>query len=121
MEIVNCPKCGQEIEIDKLAGEENFIGIPDHAVKFTGRWFHSLCPKCGPVFHPFKVGHHGTIARKQLKTLFPKSQLKRLRAALPEDQRKLFDATLSGKRVAKDGEVRRWLQVLSSISNATSL
>jgi len=41
-----------------------------------------------------------------------KAQLKRLRAALPKDERRLFNETLSGKRIAKDGEIKRWSKIL---------
>ena len=115
MEKSICLKCGQEIELGQMVGEENLIGIPDHSVKTTSRWFNAVCPKCGPVLC-YTRGHHGTIASKRLKALFPKAQLKRLRAGLASQERKLFNETLSGKRIAKDGEVERWLQVLSAIS-----
>lgn len=115
----SCLKCGQEVELGKMLGEENLIGIPDHGVKITSRWFHAVCPTCGPVFC-YARGHHGTVASKQLKALFPKAQLKRLRAALPGDERKLFNETLRGKRVSKDGDVQRWLEVLNNVSAPTN-
>jgi len=102
-----------------MLGEENLIGIPDQGVKITSRWFHAVCPKCGPVLC-YTRGHHGTIASKQLKALFPKAQLKGVRAALPGDERELFNETLRGKRVAKDGEVQRWIEVLNSVSGPTN-
>ena len=119
MEKARCLKCGQEVELGKMLGEENLIGVPDHLVKVTSRWFHAVCPKCGPVMS-YTRGHHGTIASKQLKALFPKAQLKSLRGALSEDERKLFNETLRGKRVAKDGEVQRWIEVLNNVSGPTS-
>jgi len=91
------------------------IGVLDHRVKFTSRKFKAACSKCGPIPHVQKVGHHGTIAKKRMKALFPKAQLKRLWNALPEDERKLFNETLSGKRIAKDGEVERWREILKSL------
>jgi hypothetical protein len=114
MEKARCLKCGQEVELGKMLGEENLIGIPDHEVMVTSRWFHAVCPICGPIMS-YTRGHHGTIASKQLKALFPKAQLKSLRAELPEDKRKLFNETLR-KRVAKDGEVQRWIEVLNRVS-----
>jgi hypothetical protein len=119
MEKAPCLKCGQDVELGKMVGEENLIGIPDHVVMVTSRWFHVVCPKCGPVL-TYTRGHHGTIASKHLKALFPKTQLKSLRAALPEDDRKLFNETLRGKRVAKDGEVQRWVGVLNRVSAPTN-
>jgi hypothetical protein len=112
MERVNCPKCGREIEIGKMTCEENVVGIPDHEVKFVSRKFEAVCPECGPVLC-HSGGHHGTIARKELRDIFSKAEVSRLRAALPESERKVFNETLRGNRIAKDGEVNHWLEVLN--------
>jgi hypothetical protein len=117
-EKASCPKCGQEVELGGMTFEENMMLVSDHRVIATSRKFKPVCPKCGPIPNVHRIEHHGTIARKRMKALFPKAQLKRLWDALPKDERKLFNETLSGKRIAKDGEVQRWLQVLSGVSGA---
>src|SRR5580698_5176212 len=91
MDKVTCPKCGQEIETGRMRCEENVIGVSDHQVIFVSRKFEADCPQCGPVLC-HSVGHHGTIAKKELKTLFPKPQL--VRRKLSKDERKLFDQTM---------------------------
>jgi hypothetical protein len=114
MEKSTCPKCGHEIELGKMIYEESLVGVPDSGVKFSSRKFQAVCPTCGPILNQ-KVGHHSTLAVKELKNLFPKAHLKRLRAALPKDERRLFNETLSGKRIAKDGEIERWSKILKSL------
>jgi len=114
MEKEVCTGCGCEVELGQMVIEENVIGKPDHEVKTTARWFNAVCPKCGPILYD-KRGHHGTVASKRLKGLFPKDRLRQLRSVLPEYERKLFNETLSGKRIEKDGEVQRWLEILERI------
>jgi len=99
-----------------MAAEESVLGIPNQEVKFVSRVFEFSCPECGhSFFQPRSVGHHGTIAEKKLKTLFPKSDWKRLRAALAMDELKIFNQSLDGKRVASDEEIGRWLKVLAKV------
>jgi hypothetical protein len=115
-EKLRCTKCGgQGAEVRKMIAEENWVGIPDQDVKFTNRWFDAVCPECGPILCN-KVGHHGTFRAKELKSLFPKAKLRQLRAALPAKERRLFNDTLNGRRLAKEGEVESWLALLNSTS-----
>jgi hypothetical protein len=84
------------------------LDLKEQNVHFVVRRFHSTCPECGPFFHD-RPGHHDTIGEKQMTRRFPRGQRKRLRKALPLDERKLFDQTMAGKREPMDGEVERWL------------
>jgi predicted RNA-binding Zn-ribbon protein involved in translation (DUF1610 family) len=80
-EKASCPKCGQEVELGGMTFEENVMLVSDHRVIATSRKFKPVCPKCGPIPNVHRIGHHGTIASQQMKALFPKRYLKRLRAA----------------------------------------
>ncbi|HEY1799797.1 MAG TPA: hypothetical protein VGG46_02585 [Terriglobales bacterium] len=95
-----------------MVAEESFVGIPDQKVKFASRWFRVECSGCGSFLHLLKVGHHGTQAERKMKTLFPKTEWKRLRAALDDGERRLFNETLEGKRMAEAGEVKHWVDIL---------
>lgn len=112
-----CPKCGAESTIGRMVAEESFTGIPDQLVKFVQRTFEFSCSKCGhSFFHPYKgLGHHGTIAKKKLKTLFGKADAKRLRSGLPVEERDAFTKTIEGKRMATTEEVARWQKRLSEL------
>lgn len=77
MEKANCPKCGQEVELGGMTFEENVMRDSDHRVIATSRKFKPVCPKCGPIPNVHRIGHHGTIATKRMKALFPKRYLKR--------------------------------------------
>jgi hypothetical protein len=114
-EKASCPKCGQEVELGGMTFEENVMLVSDHRVIATSRKFKPVCPKCGPIPNVHRIGHHGTIASKQMKALFPKRYLKRLRAALSPEARMHFNETMTGKRIAKDGEVEHWSEVLKSL------
>ena len=89
------------------------IDLKEQNVHFVVRRFRASCPDCGPFSHD-RVGHHDTLGEKKMDRLFPKSQRKRLRNALPVDERTLFDKTMSGKREPKDGEVDRWSSILKA-------
>jgi hypothetical protein len=69
-----------------------------------------MCPNCRPFSHD-RVGHHGTITKKQMARLFPKRQRWRVRDALPKDEQREFMRSMSGKREPKNGEVAHWLTV----------
>jgi hypothetical protein len=113
---VLCPKCGAESNLVRMRSEIASVGILNPKVNFVARNFDFSCPKCGHSFiETRRVGYHATIATKELKDRFPKKYWKQLRAALPVEERKIFRQTLSGKRMALDGEVERWLKVLEQI------
>ena len=103
-----CPKCGSE---SQMVAEENSVGVRNHVVVHVSRNF--LCPKCNEIFQ--NSGHHSTLYVKGLKMKFPKNKLKQIRAALPEAERKTFKDTVDGKRMPRDGEIERWLDVLSKL------
>jgi hypothetical protein len=94
-----------------MVAEENVVGVADHDVVASARNF--LCPKCNKIFQ--SMGHHSTFSVKTLKTKFPKGKLRQFRAALPPAERKTFKDTFDGKRIPKDGEIKRWLAVLSEL------
>lgn len=107
---VPCPKCNRLVpDGDMIAGISE-IDVKAQDVFFVVRRFRATCPDCGPFFHD-RVGHHDTIGEKEMTRLFPKVQRKRIRNALPKEERKLFGQTLAGKREPKDGEVQRWLAI----------
>ena len=114
---VLCPKCGAESTIGRLVAEESFTGVPDQLVKFVQRTFEFSCSKCGhSSFHPYRgLGHHGTIAKKKLRTLFCKTDAKRLRSALPIEERDAFTMTTEGKRIATAEEIARWQKLLTEL------
>jgi ribosomal protein S27AE len=113
-DLVRCPKCGEAVHIGKMDAEISEIGVTDHNVGFVVRKFQAMCPHCGPFFHD-RVGHHGTITKKQMAQLFPKRHRRRLRDALPEVEQREFMRTMSGKREPKEGEVENWLAVQAEI------
>jgi hypothetical protein len=102
-----------------MVAEEKWVGLPDNSVKFVSRWFEAACPKCGPFFCLRKVGHHGMIAKKKLKDLFPERERKRLRSALPIGERDLLRQTLNGTREPKDGELERWIRLLNHLRQSS--
>jgi transposase len=105
---VRCPKCAKVVPLGKMVNEITGIDLNEQNVFLAVRRFQTTCPHCGPVLHD-RVGHHGTIGEKDMARLFPKAHRKRIKNALPADERKLFDKTMAGKREPKDGEVERWL------------
>jgi hypothetical protein len=106
-----CPKCGQEIKPTKMRGEESLIRLSDRDILAANRWFDAECPQCGPVL-PNKMGHHGTIQSKRLKTLFPKAEVARLRSKLSVDEfRRLKDARES-KQAPTEDEINRWRELV---------
>jgi predicted RNA-binding Zn-ribbon protein involved in translation (DUF1610 family) len=105
---VHCPNCGKAVSIGKMIEGLSSVDVKEQHVHFVVRRFRTACPNCGAFFHD-RVGHHDTIGEKAMARLFPKGQRKRLRNALPIDERKLFDKVMVGKREPKDGEVERWL------------
>jgi len=115
---VQCPKCDKAVYVGKMDAEISEIGVIDHNVGFVVRRFRATCPDCGPFFHD-RVGHHGTITKKQMAQLFPKRHRRRLRDILPEDGRKPFMRTLAGKREPKDGEVEKWRALQKAMRSTT--
>jgi hypothetical protein len=94
-----------------MVAEENVMYREDRRVIVAGRNF--LCPKCNKIFQSF--GNHSTRSVKALKKRFPKDKLRQFRAALAEAERKAFRDTFDGKRIPKDGEIERWLAILSEL------
>jgi hypothetical protein len=111
---VRCPKCAKPVPLGKMVAELSEIDLNEQNVFCVVRRFQTMCPRCGPVLHD-RVGHHGTIGEKEMARLFPKAQRKRLRNALPVDERKGFDRAMAGKREPKDGEVNHWLGLQNAI------
>jgi uncharacterized C2H2 Zn-finger protein len=99
-----------------MIAEKSAVGIPEKKVKFVVRDFQFSCPKCGHLFRQtLSVGHHSTLAAKELKARFPKNELKRLRGLLPVEEREIFRQTLRGKRMVGDEEIERWGNLLNQI------
>lgn len=113
-DLVQCPKCGKAVPVGKLDAEISEIGVTDHNVGFVVRRFRPMCPDCGPFIHD-RVGHHGTITKKQMAHLFPKRQRGRVRDILPKNEQRDFMRTLAGKREPKNREVERWLKCLAQV------
>lgn len=112
--LVQCPKCGKVVHVGKMGAEISEIGVTDQRVGFVVRRFQAMCPNCGPFLHD-RVGHHGTITKKQMARLFPKRQRRRVRDALPKDEQREFMRSMSGKREPKNGEIDHWLTVQAGI------
>jgi hypothetical protein len=83
-------------------------------VHFVVRRFRPTCPTCGPFLRE-RVGYHGSITKKQMLHLFPKREQRRLRDALPEEERQPFTRTMAGKREPKDEDVGRWIETRDAI------
>jgi hypothetical protein len=106
---VNCRMCGKAVPIGKIVSQLSSVTAPAQRVNGVVRRFRAECPDCGPFTHD-RVGHHDSITEMEMKRLFPKHLWKRLRLALPDDERKLFDKTLCGKREPNEEDVARWLE-----------
>lgn len=115
-DLVQCPKCSKVVHVGKMEAEMSEIGVLDHNLGFVVRRFRARCPECGPFFHD-RLGHHGSITKKQMKQLFPKCHRRQLLDVLPEDERQPFMRTLDGKREPKDGEIDRWIAVQKAMRN----
>lgn len=87
------------------------IRLSDRNILAATRWFDAVCPKCGSVFQN-KVGHHGTIQSKRLKTLFPKAELTHLRSKLSPDEFQRLKAAREGKHAPTEEEIKRWLEMV---------
>jgi hypothetical protein len=85
-----------------MEAELSSVDVKEHSVHLVVRRFRAICPTCGPFVHD-RVGHHGTISKKQMAQLFPNRERRRLRDALPEDERMRFKLTLAGKRAERWG------------------
>jgi ribosomal protein S27AE len=111
---VKCPKCGTSVPIGKMKAELSSVNVVENNVHFVVRRFRSECPQCGPFLHD-RLGHHGTIGKKQMEEIFPRAQQRRIRDALPTSERKPFMRTMNGKREPKEGEIERWTGVQKEI------
>jgi hypothetical protein len=100
-----------------MEAELSSVGMAEHNVNAVVRRFITKCPDCGPVFHD-RVGHHGTISKKELSKLFPKRHRRQLLDSLLGEERKTFVRTLSGTRFPKDGEVEGWLAVQKRVTDS---
>jgi hypothetical protein len=87
------------------------IRLSDRRILAANRLFDAECPRCGPVL-PNKMGHHGTIQSKQLKKLFLKTELTRLRSKLSADEFQRLKAAREGKQAPTEEEINRWREMV---------
>jgi hypothetical protein len=106
---VKCRKCGKAVPIGKIVSQLSSVAVPAQNVNGVIRRLRAVCPDCGPFLHD-RVGHHDSITEKEMRRIFPPHLWKRLRFALRDDERKLFNKTLCGKREPNEGDIERWLE-----------
>jgi hypothetical protein len=100
-----------------MVAEMHEIGVEDHGVVFVVRRFKTVCPKCGPVMYDI-TGHHGTISKMELRKEFSPLEQKRLRRVLPKEEARIFQRTMDGLRMPKDGELECWRARLVEIPSS---
>lgn len=100
-----------------MEAELTSVDVKDHKVAVAVRRFIATCPKCGPFIHD-RLGHHGSLSNKEMDTLFPKAHRRKVKRALPPNELIPFNRTLAGKRMAKDGEIERWLATQEEVSQS---
>jgi len=102
-----CTKCGGALESKTPIGEEFIERRSDQHILATQRHFDGKCPQCGPV-RTRKHGHHSTEIAKRLSDRFSKDERKQIKARLSDEQKKIFDLSMEGKRNATQDELLAW-------------
>lgn len=117
---IACDLCGLRLANARLANEM-FLVAPDE--KRIGsqrhqRMFEGECPEHGHRFAAFPNEGHSTLLASELSKHFTNAQRKALRAALPDEERKIFQAALGGQYAWDDEDVARWRRSLGEPPSA---
>jgi hypothetical protein len=98
----------------EMLGEESLVSMKDRTIAGAGRNFAVVCAVHGMAKKQRqKMGHHGTLQVSALKKLFPKQVRRQLKRLLNDDEWRLFNESLHGKRWPSDNDVSRWKALLT--------
>jgi len=93
-----------------MVAEENSVSVKDQSIACVARNFLVNCPVCGSFNHQ-TFGHHGTLSKKELAAIFPKSERKAIKAGMSPKEQSQFNRSMEGKRMPNDEEICRWKSI----------
>ncbi len=117
---IPCDLCGLRL-VDARLTHETFLVAPGE--KGIGpqrhqRMFEGECPEHGHRFAAFPSEGHSTLLASRLAKHFTNAERKALRATLPDEERKTFQAALGGQYAWDDEDVVRWRRSLGEPPSA---